>query len=58
MKTKKPKRFFYILLEAEERWDLAPPIIRLRHFLKSALRAWHLRCVDLREVPKKEEEAK
>jgi hypothetical protein len=30
--------------------DEAPVIIRLRRFLKQAIRAWGLKCIDIREL--------
>jgi hypothetical protein len=31
--------------------DEVPPIIRIRHMLKAALRCWRLRCTSIEEVP-------
>jgi hypothetical protein len=36
---------YTVVLEALP--DSAPPAVRLRHLLKSALRAWRLRCIEV-----------
>ncbi len=38
------------LIELEALSDDHPPIRRLRHFLKSALRTWRLKCRSINEV--------
>ena len=38
-------------------FDGPPVIIRLRKFLKAALRAYGLRCVDCRETPRRSTES-
>jgi hypothetical protein len=39
---------FWLVLQPLE--DSTPPIIRLRHALKSFLRSYKLRCIDLAQV--------
>ena len=44
------KPTFAIVLQAVP-WEGAPPIIRLRKFLKAALRSYGLKCTECREAP-------
>jgi hypothetical protein len=50
--TKKPyasgQRFAFVV-RSEPGWE-APLIVRLRHFLKLALRAYGLRCIEGHEI--------
>ena len=38
------------LIELRDAGGDTPVVIRLRHFLKAALRSWGLRCTDAREL--------
>jgi hypothetical protein len=40
---------YHLILRAEPGNWRTPLIVRLRKFLKAALRQWGLRCVDIRE---------
>jgi hypothetical protein len=44
---------FALTLQALPNWGEGdvPPIIRLRRFLKAALRSYGLRCTEIRETP-------
>jgi hypothetical protein len=48
---------FEITLEALPTDDGAPPVVRLRRFLKAALRSFGLRCVECRQVDAAEDAA-
>jgi hypothetical protein len=54
-RAKKPERVsaprFALTLQAVPGWGDVPVIIRLRKFLKAALRAWGLRCIRCEEIP-------
>jgi len=41
---------FSLTLEALPSWEGAPPIIRLRKFLKAAIRSYGLKCTECRET--------
>jgi hypothetical protein len=64
MSSSPPRQRFQIELRDIADDDDAPLVIRLRHFLKSALRAWGLKCTKAVELlddktpdqPEKEEE--
>jgi hypothetical protein len=51
----KPRRRFQLDLRDAGEPDDAPVAIRLRHFLKAALRAWGLRCTRAVELPDDEQ---
>lgn len=44
------KPTFALTLEALPSWDGPPAIIRLRKFLKAALRSYGLKCIECREA--------
>jgi hypothetical protein len=47
------KPAFALTLEAVPSWNGPPAIIRLRRFLKAALRSYGLKCTECREAPAK-----
>ncbi len=47
------KPAFALTLEAVPSWNGPPAIIRLRRFLKAALRSYGLKCTECREAPGK-----
>ena len=49
-----PERFEIVLVATSDRGGIRPEI-RLRHFLKSAWRAWGLKCVEIKREGKSDE---
>lgn len=48
---------FAIVLQAVPGWGAVPPIVRLRRALKSFLRSYGLKCMEIREAPAEESPA-